>query len=109
MAVILFVLMTGIPPYSETDKGCGPEFDPFYRLMRKNNNKFWEIHSKHQGSSSFFDKNFKNLINWMMYEEARERPSLEEIEQHPWFNGETLTNDEYQNEMIKYLQKAKKL
>lgn len=48
MAVVLFVMITGIPPYSEIDKGCGIEFDPIYKLMRKNNNKFWEIHAKHQ-------------------------------------------------------------
>eukprot|EP00330_Aristerostoma_sp_ATCC50986_P000440 CAMPEP_0114579442 /NCGR_PEP_ID=MMETSP0125-20121206/3809_1 /TAXON_ID=485358 ORGANISM="Aristerostoma sp., Strain ATCC 50986" /NCGR_SAMPLE_ID=MMETSP0125 /ASSEMBLY_ACC=CAM_ASM_000245 /LENGTH=307 /DNA_ID=CAMNT_0001770171 /DNA_START=65 /DNA_END=985 /DNA_ORIENTATION=+ len=109
MAVILFVFMTGIPPYSEVDKGCGPEFDPFYKLMRKNANKFWDIHAKHQGRSDFFSDDFKNLVNWMLSEEARERPSLQEIENHPWFKGETFSDEEYQAEMTAYLKKAKKI
>ena len=109
LGVILFVMLSGNPPYSEVDKGLGHEFDPFYRLMRKNNEKFWEIHSKYKPTKNFYSEEAKNLINWILCEDPNARPTLEEIKSDPWFNGETLSKEDFKNEMTRYLKKAKKL
>ena len=36
-------MLSGSPPYAEVDRGVGLNYDAFYRLMRKDNKRFWEI------------------------------------------------------------------
>jgi len=102
-AVVLFILITGHPPYLEISNGEDSEFDPFYRLLRKNVNRFWEVHSKHKKNPNFYNEEFKDLVTWMLAEESRERPTIEDIKKSKWYQGPTLNGDEFEEEMKKYL------
>jgi len=105
LGVILFILFSGIPPYTEVDKGMTTEFDPFYRIMRKCPEKFWEVHAKHKQNPEFYSKEFISLVNWMLSEAPADRPSLEQIVNHPWFQQEIWTDEKYVDEMKSYVTK----
>lgn len=102
-AVILFIMLSGHPPYMETCKGGEFEYDAFYRLLRKDVNRFWKVHAKHKGNDEFYSEDFRELVGKMLAEEARERPSIEEIKNSKWFIGPVLEGEEYVAEMKKYL------
>jgi len=101
-AVVLFIMITGHPPYLETSRGPEAEYDGFYKLLRKSPSRFWEVHAKHKGNADFFSQDFKDLVNWMLSEEPRERPSIDEIKASKWYNGPTLNQEEYAREMSGY-------
>lgn len=102
-AVVLFTMMTGHPPYIEQARGPDAEYDGFYRLLRKSPTRFWDVHAKHKGDPNFFSEDFKQLVNWMLSEEQRERPSMEEIQASKWFNGPILNGEDYAREMKRFL------
>ena len=41
LGVILFIMLSGNPPYAEVETGVGLNYDVCYRVMRKNNKRFW--------------------------------------------------------------------
>jgi len=102
-AVVLFIMITGHPPYLETSRGSDAEYDGFYKLLRKSPGRFWEVHAKHKGNADFFSQDFKELINGMLSEEQRDRPSLEEIKESKWYSGPVLSGEDYTREMARYL------
>merc|ERR1719427_1104554 len=78
--VVLFILLTGYPPFEQaikTDKWFNP-------LARMDVDKFWR---KHKGCG-VNDKDCRDLLTNMMAYKAYNRPSIEEILKHPWVNGE---------------------
>jgi serine/threonine protein kinase len=103
--VILFILISGIPPYTEVDKGMTTEFDPFYKIMRKCNDKFWEVHAKHKQNPEFYSKTLISLINWMLAEEPSDRPTIDQIINHAWFQDEIWINEKYAEEMKNFITK----
>jgi len=102
-AVVLFIMITGHPPYLETSRGSDAEYDGFYKLLRKSPGRFWEVHAKHKGDAGFFSQDFKDMINWMLSEEQRERPTLEQIKGSRWYNGPILSQEDYAIEMARHL------
>jgi len=101
--VVLFIMVCGHPPYLEHSNGDDAEYDAFYRLMRKNLSRFWEVHSKHKNNANFFSSEFKEMIDMMLIEEHRERATIEDIKACKWYNGQILGNQEFQVEMKKFM------
>jgi serine/threonine protein kinase len=102
-AVVLFILITGYPPYGEIPRGHDSSYDIHYKLLRSNVTKFWEIHSKHKNDTDFYSEDFKSLITSMLDEEPDNRPSIDDIINTPWFQGPVLNPEEYRAEMKNYL------
>lgn len=103
--IVLFILLSGNPPYGEVSRGYELEFDGFYRAMRRQNNRFWEAHSKHRRDSEFYSKEFRQLFGRMMEEDPEKRATMAEIKESEWFNGPVLDEEGCRLEMRKYMKK----
>jgi serine/threonine protein kinase len=104
-AVILFILLSGFPPYREVSRGSrgDADFDAYYKALRNNTEKFWDAHSRHKNNPEFFSKEFKDLFVKMIAEKPENRPTIEEIMTSEWFQGPVLEGEEYKEQMRKYL------
>jgi len=98
MGVILFAFVTGLPPYTETDKG---ECDGWYHLMMKQQENYWEKISKYVNVSD----EFKQLFSGMVCEQPDRRIIISQIRETKWYNGPVLTDLELEQEMNKILSK----
>jgi len=77
--VVLFILLTGYPPFEQAIKR-----DKWFNPLTSNNtNKFWE---QHKGCG--VDDHCKYLLGRMMAYRATDRPTLEQVLNHPWVAGE---------------------
>jgi len=77
--VVLFILLTGYPPFEQaikTDKWFSP-------LYKGDTDKFWK---QHKGCG--VDKTCKYLLGRMMAYRAHDRPTLEQVLNHPWVIGQ---------------------
>jgi len=105
-AVVLFIMVSGYPPYSETPRGSRggeADYDAYYRLMRSNISRFWEVHAKHKNNPEFFSEEFKSMVSNMLAEEPEKRPNLDEIRKSEWYQGPTLSEEEYRDQITNYL------
>jgi|JI10StandDraft_1071094.scaffolds.fasta_scaffold418328_3 serine/threonine protein kinase len=48
----------------------------------------------------FFSQEFKSLINGLLQLEPSHRPSMAEVMEHPWYKGETATEESAKEEML---------
>jgi len=81
--VVLFILLTGYPPFEEAHKN-----DQWYRpLAKENYRKFWEMHS---GCPISNDADAKDLIQRMLAYNPKKRITIAEIQNHKWFNDKFL-------------------
>jgi serine/threonine protein kinase len=91
--VILFVLLFHRPPCVEDDQTLN-----LYQLMMEKSPKFWEMHEKNTRNLRVSDE-FKELFHWMVREQPTVRPSIQEIKQHPWYNGPIYSRNELLEKM----------
>jgi len=96
MGVILFAMATGLPPYTESDKG---ECDGWYHLLMKQPENYWAKISKYVTVS----EEFKELFAGMICEQPNKRFDINQIRNTKWFNGPTLSEEELDQEMHKIL------
>jgi len=83
--IILFILRTGCPPFGNAD----PHKDLLYsHIAAKEYEAFWKVFEGHFNMS--FSEEFQDLINAMLAFNPEERPSVEQIKGHPWFNGAVI-------------------
>lgn len=76
--VVLFILLTGYPPFEQGDKR-----DKWYRPLAKGNSlKFWQ---QHEGCGISDD--CKSLLEGMLAYKPKQRFTLEKIKTHKWYNG----------------------
>ena len=81
--VTLFIMIKGAAPFEEAS-----QFDPFYKaIIRGRTDLFWKKHEQTKG----FSDDLKDLLIKIFNHEAYERPSFEQIIEHPWMNGKMLT------------------
>lgn len=82
--VVLFILFTGRPPFSEAT----PQ-DSFYsNFFSGDVAKFWRnIKNKYQD----LEADFADLVTQMLAKNPDERPTTAQVLQHSWFSGETAT------------------
>lgn len=80
--VILFIMYAGNPPFEKAAIN-----DPYYKLIKdKNFGTFWKAHSRRR-PVNYFNDNFKNVFERMVAYNPAERPTIQEIAQHPWVNN----------------------
>ena len=51
-----------------------------------------------KGDDDFFDKEFIDLLNWMLQYLPKDRPGMPEIKTHKYLQGETATKQEIMKE-----------
>lgn len=83
MGVVLFILITGYPPFEQahyTDRWFRP-------LTKGDAAKFWKFHA---GCSISNDEACKDVLEKMLCYDPKQRITIAEIKKHPWFNGKIL-------------------
>ena len=86
--VILFIMLSGNPPFLKADA----KSDSYYKLFKTNEQlTFWTAHSNHMteqlGREGFYSEEFMDLMNGMLAYNPQNRPTIEQIKAHPWYNG----------------------
>lgn len=94
-AIILFIMITQHPPFQRAEPT-----DPFYRLLCANRaDLFWRAHSKNK-PVGFFSESFMHLITAMLQFDPAQRPTMAEVLQHDWLQGEMPTLEQIQHEFV---------
>ena len=84
--IILFIMYSQNPPFGKADPN-----DPYYRLLSNGDPRFWQLHSRNK-PPNFYTEEFKDLIQKMLALDPTARLSIEDIKQHPWYNGAMVGN-----------------
>jgi len=100
--VILFVLVTGKLPF-----GKALVYDNYYRnFVRNDYEGFWTLMSPKIDPIS---DEFKGLINSILAAEPSQRPTIEEIKNHPWMKKVVPSDEEITEEFEKRKDVVKKM
>ena len=98
LGVILFVMISGHPPFCKAD----PRYDNFYKCFCLNKYKFfWTQHERtkpKQENKVFYSPEFRSLINGMISADPSERLTIDQIKEHQWYKGPTVSAAKLQNE-----------
>jgi serine/threonine protein kinase len=68
---------------------------------------FWDKHSSSKPSSDFYSNDFKNLFLSMVQLEPTQRPSIQEVLSHPWFQKDEMPIESVQQELNSRLSKIR--
>ena len=98
--IILFTMFTGLQPFENS----ATQKDSFYRMFYTNNmTSYWETVSKYmpkqKGKIYEFPEEFKQIIGGLLAVDATQRPSIAEIRNMAWYNGDVATKEEVFAEM----------
>ena len=89
-AIILFVILTQRPPFTSAN----PQ-DPHYRLIAAGRAElFWQAHAEAESGQDIYTDEFKDLFQRMMTLNPAQRPTIQEIMQHPWMQGPVPSADD---------------
>jgi serine/threonine protein kinase len=95
LGVILFSLVVGRFGFNEASKK-----DQFYRFIMVNQvDKYWESLSTHQEINLNFSQEFKDLYIRMVSFNENNRPTIDQILNHNWFNELQGLNNEQLNQL----------
>jgi serine/threonine protein kinase len=100
MGVILFALVTGLPPYTESETG---ECDGWYLLMTKQQDSYWAKIAKYVSVTD----EFKELFSGMVSEQPEQRLTINKIRASKWYKGPVLSDLELEQEMLKIVKTQK--
>jgi len=81
--VVLFILLTGYPPFEQAQKK-DRWFSP---LTVGDYGKFWKLH---RGCNIHNDEKAKDLIQRMLEFDPKKRITISDIKKHEWFNAKYL-------------------
>lgn len=81
--VVLFILLTGYPPFEQAQK----KDRWFAPLTLGDYSKFWKLH---RGCNVSNDEKVKDLIQRMLEFDPKKRLTIADIKKHEWFNGKYL-------------------
>lgn len=94
--LILFQMVNKWNPF-----GKASARDPYYKYLAAGKaDKFWLKHAKASGKDELSDE-VKDLISKCMAYKPSDRPTIEEIKEHPWFEGTMPTKDDIKEEFRK--------
>jgi serine/threonine protein kinase len=83
MGVVLFILITGYPPFEQAHVS-----DRWFKPLATGNfAKFWKYH---HGCAISNDKHCKDLLQRMFAYDPKQRITIAQIKKHPWFCGKYL-------------------
>jgi len=102
--VILFKLLTAFSPfyYANIEK------DPlYYRISKKDYESFWEVIE--ESVDQAFSVEFKDLVNSMLAFEPKERPTIHQIKEHPWFKGSVVKSEDMKETFGRLKEKVYKI
>eukprot|EP01084_Bolivina_argentea_P260050 439032_1 len=87
MGVVLFILITGYPPFEQAHYS-----DRWFRPLAKcDYAKFWKYHA---GCAISNDAKCKDLLEKMLCYDPKQRITIAQIKKHPWFNAKYLEGKE---------------
>eukprot|EP01083_Nonionella_stella_P295922 1005509_1 len=87
MGVVLFLLITGYPPFEQAHYS-----DRWFRAIAKGDYaKFWKCHA---GCTISNDIKCQDLLNKMLAYDPKQRITIEGIKKHIWFNDKYLQGKE---------------
>lgn len=91
MGVVLFIIVVGIFPFQ-----AATEEDYFYNLMQSvdEHQKYWQ-----KIEAEDLSPEFKSLIRKMFAYEGEQRPTLDEIANHPWLRKDSFSFEKTQQEL----------
>jgi serine/threonine protein kinase len=89
--VVLFIMMTGFPPFQMAKKGDWW----FDRISLNQYSHFWGAHLRNADLS----KGAQDLMTKIFVANPEERATIEVIKADPWFNGPQLTDAEVKAEL----------
>lgn len=106
LGVVLFTLVFGVPPYNETEKNGRVSYDKYYEALRNDIRKFWKVHEGYRENDGRpkLTKAFKELIEAMLKENPKKRPTVFDLESMPWLQGDTYTKEELQTKLKRFFQ-----
>ncbi|CAD8105670.1 unnamed protein product [Paramecium sonneborni] len=80
LAVLIFILYYGFPPFSEASLNC-----PFWKFIsEKKWHHFWKLVNK---NAKNHDELFQELFQNMISPETENRFTIEQVLNHPWIDG----------------------
>jgi serine/threonine protein kinase len=94
VGIVLFLLKAnGTFPYGEDAQTQGPDM---ISLKEEDPKMFWEYHCEFgERHSSFFSEDFKSLFLAMTKFDPEKRPTIAQIKESKWYNGDIYTNEEF--------------
>lgn len=91
MGVVLFIMLAGYPPFERAHKS-----DRWFRPLAKGDNEaFWR---GHQGCP--VPKEARSLLTGMLCYKPNRRITIDEIKEHPWWTGATVTKKEMKEKIL---------
>jgi len=104
LGVVLFMMVAGTPPYTETQENGKWKFDKYYDALRTDVKKFWGAHERHRiaDGKEGFSKEFKEIVEGMLNVNASKRLKIEDLKRSSWLQGEVYTNKELERELNHY-------
>lgn len=105
--VALFIMMTKLKPFQYSPE----KTDPYYKYFFDNNeSRFWDkLIKENRLSPDSFTPLFMDFMNRLLAYDPKQRITTNEIKNHPWFIGDTLTMDELREQMMKRIPKKEEL
>ena len=94
--VVLFIMYTKFCPFINADASdrC------YQRIINEDWDGLWQFYST-QFNDFEFEDSFKDLFQRLVAVNPEDRPSIEEIKNHEWFNGPKVTSEQIVEEFIK--------
>lgn len=107
LGVVLFIMVVGTPPFNEVEKNGKFVYDKFYEVLKTDVKKFWKAHESYRENDGRpkLSKSFKEVIEVMLKEDPKKRPTATELERMQWFQGETYTPEELKKKLESFFQK----
>ena len=95
VGVLLFILRTGQPPFRTAS-----HTDYLYQFIyEKKYSMFWKLHERQK--KIHFSSEFKDLFQKLVSYEEKDRISIGEIEEHPFYLGELPSSEQAYEEVLK--------
>jgi len=78
--------------------------DKYYKMIYNEDfDQFWEVHSTYSGKQMEFSECFKDFFISMSRWIISERLDLDQIKNHPWYNGPTATQEEVCQKLVTFI------
>ena len=97
LAIILFILRSGHPPFANATEG-----DRFFSLLVENRvDMFWRAHSQRK-EANYYSSEFMDLVTCMLNQHPHQRLGIADLVAHPWLSyGGAATPEEVREEFTR--------